>query len=194
MATARKSKPKKAVSKKSAAKKTGVRKLKAATKKATAKGKRKTKSLVKRTRDRLKSARGTSTRRRVAQLAVSIIDFQKATFDNTVDVIGKVQEQTGKSLHNLLKDASWMPGEGKEVVDEWIGSVRKSRKDFKRTMDKSFDLLVKYFERVKSEEGKKPAKKKKAKKKAAKKKAVKRGPKKAAAKKASAKVSPRRGR
>ena len=144
------------------------------------------KNLVKRARKRIQSVNADSTRRRAAQLTISVIDFQKAAFDNIIDFIGRLQEQTGKVLHEAVDNLSWVPGEGKEVVDEWIKTVNKGRKDFKRSTDKSFDLISKFVKRI---EGERSAKKSSAKKAASKKTvarkkapAKKAGPKKATAK------------
>ena len=162
------------------------------------------KDIGKRVRKRIQSVNADSTRRRVAKLTISVIEFQKATFDNTIDIIGKLQEQTGKMLHEAVNNLSWAPGEGKEVVDEWIKTVNKGRKDFKQSSDKSFDLIIKFVKRVDQEQSakssatKKPAaKKSSAKKKAASKKssaekkapAKKAGPKKATAKRTARKRS-----
>ncbi|MCH7908785.1 MAG: hypothetical protein IIB38_04125 [Candidatus Hydrogenedentes bacterium] len=141
---------------------------------------------MKRARKRIQSVNADSTRRRAAQLTISVIDFQKAAFDNIIDFIGRLQEQTGKVLHEAVDNLSWVPGEGKEVVDEWIKTVNKGRKDFKRSTDKSFDLISKFVKRI---EGERSAKKSTAKKAASKKTvarkkapAKKAGPKKATAK------------
>ena len=106
------------------------------------------KNLVKRARKRIQSVNADSTRRRAAQLTISVIDFQKAAFDNIIDFIGRLQEQTGKVLHEAVDNLSWVPGEGKEVVDEWIKTVKKGRKDFKRSTDKRFDLMSKFVKRI----------------------------------------------
>ncbi len=91
-----------------------------------------------------------STKKRTLKLAVSLLDFQKTTFDNAVKMLAAVQSQTEKLIKQLTVQSSWMPPEGKKVVDEWINTVNRSRDDFKHTMDKSFDLLTDYFKRLDS--------------------------------------------
>ena len=92
-----------------------------------------------------------STRKRTLKLAINLVDFQKTTFDNAVKMLSAVQTQTEKLIEQLTVQSSWMPNEGKKVVEEWIKTVNRSREDFKRTMDKSFDLLGDYFKRVESQ-------------------------------------------
>ncbi len=156
------------------------------------------KNIVKRARTRIQSVNADSTRRRAAKLTISVIDFQKVAFDNTIDLIGRLQEQTGKMLHEAVDNLSWVPGEGKEVVDEWIKTVNKGRKDFKQSSDKSFDLISKFVKRIDREQSTKAAAKRPTKKKSAAKKKTARkktsatkkaGPKKATAKRTARKRS-----
>ena len=105
-------------------------------------------------------------RERTAQMALSVIELQRKTFDGTIKGVGKLQDQTGKMLHKIAQSASWVPDEGKQVVDEWNKATHRGREEFQKTMDKSFDLLSHYFERVKkgapAAAAKKPAAKKRA--------------------------------
>lgn len=106
---------------------------------------------------------------RAMKLALTVIDFQKTTFDNTFKLLQQLQEQSEKMVQELVKHAAWMPPEGKALVDEWVRTLRGGRSEFKKSVDKSFDLITDYFERVQKEAKKKPAPKKRpaAKKKAA---------------------------
>ncbi len=90
------------------------------------------------------------TRRRAYKLALSLVDFQKTTFDTSFDLLAQVQEQSEKMVHQFLTGSDWLPKEGKDVVDEWVKTLRSGRDEFRRTMDKSFDLITDYFERMES--------------------------------------------
>lgn len=84
-----------------------------------------------------------------AKFAISAIEMQKKAMHNALKGIGKLQDQTGKLALKMAQGASWMPDEGRQVVDEWNKATQRGREDFEKTMNKSFDLLSKYFERVK---------------------------------------------
>ncbi|MBX7257030.1 MAG: hypothetical protein K1Y02_11770 [Candidatus Hydrogenedentes bacterium] len=101
-----------------------------------------------------------NTVRRATKLALNLVDFQKTTFDNTIRVFTALQEQTEKLIQELTVKSTWMPKEGKKVVEEWIKTVNRSRNDFKKTMDRSFDLISAYLKRVQEDESAKakPAK------------------------------------
>ncbi len=136
-----------------------------------------------------------------AELALTLVDFQRKTFDKTFKGITKIQQRSEKVINDYAKKASWMPGEGRDVVREWSSMLEKGRADFQGTMDKSYELLGDYFRRLQKESGKgrakkrAPAKKKPAasakKRIADAKKKVSAAKKRAAAKKAPAKAKPR---
>lgn len=123
-----------------------------------------------------------STGRQACKLVLSVIDFQKTTFDNTFKIISQLQEQSEKMVGSMVTESSWVPSEGKGVVKEWIKMLQSGRNEFRKTVDKSFDLLTDYFERVQKSGALEAG--------AAKKSAKKAAPKKAAAKKAAAKKAP----
>jgi len=133
----------------------------------------------------VKKARSESTQRG-SQLAISVLDLQKTSFDNAVKAIESLQKSSEKVFKELVDNSSVMPREGKKVTDEWRRMVKRSQSDFTKTVDKSFDLWSAFFERLRREEA---AAEKEAKQAAAapKKTKVKRKPKKAKPKKAAAK-------
>lgn len=123
------------------------------------------------------------TQRRATKLVLSVVDFEKTTFDNTFKILSQLQEQSEKLVQNLVEGVGWLPKEGKSIAKEWIRMLRTGRADFKKTVNKSFDLLTDYLDRVSKADGdaaKAPAAKTVTKKKAAKKKAVKKAAKPAA--------------
>lgn len=105
-------------------------------------------------RDRSALATGVPTSARAAKLALNWIDFQKTTFDNSLRLLGVLQDQTDKALHQLLGSVPYLPKEGRKVVEEWMRAVRRNRDEFRKAMDRSFDLISHYLERVQSEEEK----------------------------------------
>jgi len=80
--------------------------------------------------------------------ARSMIKFQKGATKAGLNVVGKVQEYTEKSLRDAVKDGEWLPEEGREAVDEWAKMMDSGIEQFSRVVDKSFDLMLKYLDRV----------------------------------------------
>lgn len=80
--------------------------------------------------------------------AIGLVKLHRKTFDSTFKLIARLQDHSEKAVHELAAGAAWMPNEGKEVVEEWIETVRRGRVRFQKSVDKSFDLMREYFERV----------------------------------------------
>jgi len=80
------------------------------------------------------------------------IEFQKAAFDNTFNVISMFQDQTEKAFYSFLEGSMWpMPEEGKKMLNEWVQSLKKGREEFKKVMDDGFIRVENYFTQEKSE-------------------------------------------
>lgn len=95
------------------------------------------------------------TSARAAKLATNLIAFEKATFANAAHLLGAINDQSERAIRGALGNATWMPKEGQEFVKEWNRTLRGTLKDFAKSVDKSFDLLTRYVERVQSETSKK---------------------------------------
>jgi hypothetical protein len=96
---------------------------------------------------------GPEARLRVTRLAKSVVDLEKTTFDNSAKVVGKMQERSEKLLLDVVDHAEWMAPEVKKAVHEWVKMMRRSRGDFKKTMDKSFTLIDQCLVRMQKAEG-----------------------------------------
>jgi hypothetical protein len=88
-----------------------------------------------------------AAKRRAAKLALGIIDFQKTTFEHTLAVVGRAQDASAGLLTGMLKEADWVPEEGKQVAQEWTELVTRGRQEFEKTLNKSFDLITDYIGR-----------------------------------------------
>jgi hypothetical protein len=88
------------------------------------------------------------------KMAKQMIDFHKATFDNTFNAMVMLQDQTEKMVGTFLEQATWLPEEGKRVIDEWLGAYKKGREDFKKLVDDNFTKVEDFF--AGAEKNKKP--------------------------------------
>ncbi len=78
-------------------------------------------------------------------IAQRVIDFNKATFDNTFDTITALQDHSEKMVNLFLENASLFPPDGKKVIAEWIAAYKQGQKDFKKSVDDSFKTVEDYF-------------------------------------------------
>ncbi|MGA7875388.1 MAG: hypothetical protein WCA08_06970 [Desulfoferrobacter sp.] len=79
------------------------------------------------------------------KMTKQMIEFNKATFDNTFSAMVMLQEQTEAMVNSFVEQANWVPEEGKKVLDEWLASYKKGRNEFKKTVDQSFKKVENYF-------------------------------------------------
>ncbi len=79
------------------------------------------------------------------KLAKQMIDFNKATFDNSFSSMVLLQEQSEKMVKAFLDQANWLPEEGKKVLNEWVTAYKKGREDFKKMVDESYKKVDDYF-------------------------------------------------
>jgi len=105
------------------------------------------KSLRKDLSNRIDGA-GSEAKMRAAKLAIIFINLQHSTFDRTFKLLSRVQKSGDKLVKDHVEEAVWLPEEGKEVVKEWSRTLNEGRVEFQKTVDKSYELLRTYFERV----------------------------------------------
>ncbi|MBN1834067.1 MAG: hypothetical protein JW896_18360 [Deltaproteobacteria bacterium] len=79
------------------------------------------------------------------QFVKQMIDFHKTSFDNSFTAMVMLQEQTEKMMQTVLDQASWLPDDGKNVLNQWIGAYKKGRDDFKKAVDDNFKKVEDYF-------------------------------------------------
>lgn len=93
------------------------------------------------------------------QIAKQMIVFNKTAFDNSFSAMTVLQDQTEKLIFRFLEKAPWLPKEGKNAINEWLGACKKAREDFKVNADKSYKKVTDYFAKTEKEEARKAAKK-----------------------------------
>lgn len=76
-----------------------------------------------------------------------MVDFNKATFDNTFNALIMLQEQAERMANTMLEQANWMPEEGRKAISDWVGAYKKGRTEFKGAVDESFAKVEEFFEK-----------------------------------------------
>jgi hypothetical protein len=74
-----------------------------------------------------------------------ILDFYKATFDNTLNSVAILQQQAEKMVQTFLQQATWLPAEGKAAINEWVNIYNKGRIGFKEAADNNYKKVEAYF-------------------------------------------------
>ena len=79
------------------------------------------------------------------KLAKQMIDFNKATFDNSFNTMVLLQEQTEKMVNAFLEQSTWLPEEGKKILNEWVAAYKKGREEFKKVVNEGYKKVDSYF-------------------------------------------------
>jgi len=79
------------------------------------------------------------------KLFKQMLDFQKATFDNSFNAMTTLQEQGEKMVDAFLGQAAWLPEEGKKVVTNWINTYKEGRVKFKDAVEDNFQKVEQFF-------------------------------------------------
>jgi len=101
--------------------------------------------------------------------AKEAVGLERKMFKSALDVFDMVYKKADKTMEAALCNNEHVPAEAREVAKEWSRVVKVGRTELKTAIEKSFDLVEKYLDRV-SKPPKAAAKKSAAKKPAAKKK------------------------
>ena len=79
------------------------------------------------------------------KMTKQMLDFHKATFDNSFNAMVMLQDQTEKMVNTFIAQATWLPAEGRKVVNEWLSAYKKGRVDFKKLVDDNFKKVEDFF-------------------------------------------------
>ncbi len=82
------------------------------------------------------------------RFAKQVIDFQRTMFENVFKSMVMFQDQTESATSTLLKQATWLPKEGRDTINEWVKACKKGREDYKKMIDEGFDNMEKFFPKV----------------------------------------------
>jgi hypothetical protein len=79
------------------------------------------------------------------QMLKQMLEFNKTAFDNGFSAMLTIQEQNEKMFNTFLGQASWIPEEGKKLIQEWINAYKKGCEDFKKAGDANYTKVVEFF-------------------------------------------------
>ncbi len=95
---------------------------------------------------------GAAAKVRSVDVTISVLKLQRSLFDRSFKVLARLQKYSDKLVKKHIQGAEWLPSEGKDIVKEWSGMLNDGRVEFQKTIDKSYDLLKDYLERVRKEQ------------------------------------------
>jgi hypothetical protein len=79
------------------------------------------------------------------QIIKQMIQVNKTVFETTFNSMAMLQDQMEKTTNMFLEQTTWLPAEGKKVVEEWLKAYKKGRENFKSSVDESFKKVETFF-------------------------------------------------
>ena len=80
-----------------------------------------------------------------------LVEFQKTAFDSTFNALSALQDQQRELMSRLL-ESSPIPSELKQLMDEWGRALETGREQFRDSVDRSFETVESYLERLAGED------------------------------------------
>ena len=79
---------------------------------------------------------------RALDVQKNIIERQHSMFDRTYEVVTGLQERQEDAVNKMLEGSKYIPEQIADIAELWTGTNRQARKNYKRSVDKSFALVT----------------------------------------------------
>jgi hypothetical protein len=79
-------------------------------------------------------------------LLKQMLDLNKTAYDNSFKAMLSIGEQNEKMVNTVLTQATWIPEEGKKLIQNWVDAYNKGCQDFKKTADDNYKKVADFFE------------------------------------------------
>ncbi len=77
------------------------------------------------------------------KISKQAMNFQKMTFENWYKAMTLMQDQAVSTMDKMLGQATWMPEDGRNAIQNMVGVIQDERDRFKSYVDDSFVTLEK---------------------------------------------------
>ena len=77
-----------------------------------------------------------------------VLEFQRSAFTNAFEMATRLQDQRRDVLERWIERVPSLPPESKALLEAWGEAQQRGRENFRATVDKSFELVDGYFERL----------------------------------------------
>jgi len=74
-----------------------------------------------------------------------MVQLNKNAFEQSYNTMDMLRNQNEKMTNSFLEQATWLPEEGKNAVNEWMRLYKRSCDDFKKTADQNYKNVEKLF-------------------------------------------------
>ena len=61
------------------------------------------------------------------EITKQLIDFQKMSFSNWYNAVAMVQDQSTSAMDMMLDQSTWVPEDGRKVVQNWLDERNQNK-------------------------------------------------------------------
>ena len=79
------------------------------------------------------------------QIFKQMLEFNQAAFNNTFNALTALQGQFEQVAKTVLDQATWLPAEGRQAIENWTETYKSACQTCKQQIDDSFSQVEKFF-------------------------------------------------
>jgi hypothetical protein len=77
------------------------------------------------------------------QVTQQMISYQKQTFNSFQSAWEMAQTQTSSAMDKMMDQATWMPSQGRQALENWRSLMKAEQERFTAYVDRSFAIYEK---------------------------------------------------
>ena len=79
------------------------------------------------------------------QMLKQMLEFNQTTFNNAFNTMTLLQDQLERVGKTMLDQATWLPAEGRQVIEDGTETYKSACQTFKQKIDDSYKQVEKTF-------------------------------------------------
>jgi len=81
------------------------------------------------------------------QMLKKMLEFNQTTFNNAFNTMALLQDQFEHMSKTMLEQATWLPAEGRQAIENGTKAYKSACQTFKQQIDDSYKQVEKTFVR-----------------------------------------------
>ena len=79
------------------------------------------------------------------QILKQMLEFNQTAFNNTFNAMTALQGQFEQVAKTVLEQATWLPAEGRQAIENYTETYKSACQTFKQKIDDSYKQVEKVF-------------------------------------------------
>ena len=74
-----------------------------------------------------------------------MLEFNQTAFNNTFNAMTALQDQFERAAKTVLEQATWLPAEGRQAIENYTETYKSACQTFKQQVDDSYKQVETFF-------------------------------------------------